>query len=59
TFLFKSQLTSVIIYTTLLNNKMLFVKLNPHVGIYDVQLYLYDINQKISQRLLCHNHLKG
>ena len=43
TCLFKSQLTSVIIYTTLFNNKTLFVKLNPHVVIYDVQLYLYDI----------------
>ena len=43
TCLFKSKLTSVIIYTTLFNNKTLFVKLNPHVVIYDVQLYLYDI----------------
>ena len=43
TCLFKSQLTSVIIYTTLFNYEPLFVKLNPLVVIYDVQLYLYDI----------------
>ncbi|MDU6916078.1 MAG: hypothetical protein E6392_08540, partial [Staphylococcus epidermidis] len=46
TFLFKSQLTSVIIYTTLLNNKTLFVKLNPLVVVHDIQLYLYDIKSE-------------
>ncbi len=47
TFLFKSQLTSVIIYTTPLNNKTLFVKINPFVVIHDIQLYLYDIKPEI------------